>query len=430
MPMNEHENFILQGDVAFNVDKDTLQTFRRSYVVCEDGKCSGVFPVLPEKYKDLPIIDHGSQLIIPGMTDLHMHAAQYPLRGIGMDKEQLDWLKSYTFEEEARYEDLELAKKAYESFAYNLRRSYTTRAVIYGTIHNDATIILMDELESTGLETYVGRINMDRNSVEALQEENAEVSLEGTKAWLSAIEGKYENTRAIITPRFIPACSDELMKGLGELARERGMRMQSQLSENLDEIRWVKQLVPDSTCYGNAYELFGTLGDESRPSVMAHCIYSSDEELEILKKHGAYIAHCADSNINMASGIAPIHKYMDLDLKIGLGTDVAAGTAVNMTQSILRTLQASKMYYRLVDDSVKPLTIENVFYLATMGGGEYFGKVGSFLPGYDFDAVVVDDSTIFSMRNLSVRERIERMCYNDTECVITGKFVKGKRIRR
>ena len=218
------------------------------------------------------------------------------------------------------------------------------------------------------------------------------------------------------------------MRGLGKLSAERDLRIQSHLSENQSEVAWVKELVPESTSYANAYELFDTMGSAELPTIMAHCVYSGEEEMSILKKPGAYIAHCADSNMNLTSGIAPIRKFMDAGIKVGLGTDVAAGSSMNMLKTMLITLQASKMYYRLVDTDVKPLSFEEVFYLATAGGGEYFGKVGTFKDGYEFDAVVIDDSKMYSMRDMSIRERIERMCYNDADAIIKDKFVKGKKV--
>ncbi len=422
------ESFVLKGSIAYSQDDKNINTFHGGYVVCIDGVCKGAFIDLPEQYKDLEVIDYGEKLIIPGMTDLHVHAPQYTFRGIGMDEELLEWLSTYTFPEEAKYSDIEYAKKAYKFFSEDLKRCFTTRAVVFGTLHNEATIELMNQLDETGVITYVGKVNMDRNGGENLEEEDASTSLKATKEWLSAIKGKYSNTFPILTPRFIPSCSDELMKGLGELSRETGLRIQSHLSENPSEVAWVKELVPESSCYANAYEIFDTMGSEQCPTIMAHCVYSDEKEMEILKKHGAYIAHCADSNMNLTSGIAPIRKFLDAGINIGLGTDVAAGSSMNMIKTMLITLQASKMYYRLVDSEVKPLTFEEVFYLATAGGGKYFGKVGTFKDGYDFDAVVVDDSMMHSMRELSVRERIERMCYNDADAVISGKFVKGKKV--
>ena len=421
-------SFILRGGIAFSESEKRITTYYRGYLVCVDGICKGAFTELPEQYRGLQLYDYGERLIIPGMTDLHVHAPQYTFRGIGMDEELLEWLSTYTFPEEAKYANIEYAKKAYEYFTEDLRRCFTTRAVVFGTMHNEATIELMNQLDSTGLITYVGKVNMDRNGGENLEEENAEASMEATLNWLDDISGKYKNTMPILTPRFIPSCSDELMRDLGKLSEKRDLRIQSHLSENISEVAWVKELVPASTTYANAYELFDTMGTPERPTIMAHCVYSNDEEMEILKKHGAYIAHCADSNMNLTSGIAPIKKFMDYGINIGLGTDVAAGSSMNMVKTMLITLQASKMYYRLVDTDVKPLTFEEVFYLATEGGGKYFGNVGTFKEGYDFDAVVIDDSKMFSMRDMSIRERIERMCYNDADAIIKDKFVKGKKV--
>lgn len=421
-------SFVLRGGIAFSESEKRITTYYRGYLVCVDGICKGAFTELPEQYRGLQLYDYGERLIIPGMTDLHVHAPQYTFRGIGMDEELLEWLTTYTFPEEAKYSDMEYAKKAYGYFAEDLRRCFTTRAVVFGTMHNEATINLMDQLEDTGVITYVGKVNMDRNGGEGLQEESAEASLQATLDWLSAIEGRYKNTKPILTPRFIPSCSDDLMRGLGKLSAERNLRIQSHLSENQSEVAWVKELVPESTSYANAYELFDTMGSAELPTIMAHCVYSGEEEMSILKKHGAYIAHCADSNMNLTSGIAPIRKFMDAGIKVGLGTDVAAGSSMNMLKTMLITLQASKMYYRLVDTDVKPLSFEEVFYLATAGGGEYFGKVGTFKDGYEFDAVVIDDSKMYSMRDMSIRERIERMCYNDADAIIKDKFVKGKKV--
>ena len=423
-----NNSFVLKGSIAFSENSKGIITYSNGYLVCEKGICKGAFLELPEKYKALPLIDYGNKLIVPGMTDLHVHAPQYTFRGIGMDEELLEWLSTYTFPEEAKYADIEYARKAYSYFSEDLRRCFTTRAVVFGTLHNEATIELMDQLEKTGVITYVGKVNMDRNGGEGLVEADAAESLQATKDWLEAIAGRYKNTMPILTPRFIPSCSDELMKGLGRLSAEKGLRIQSHLSENPSEVAWVKELVPESTCYANAYELFDTMGTVDCPTIMAHCVYSDDLEMEILKKHGAYIAHCADSNMNLTSGIAPIRKFLDAGINIGLGTDVAAGSSMNMIKTMLISLQASKMYYRLVDADVKPLSFEEMFYLATMGGGSYFGKVGSFKDGYEFDAVVIDDSKMYSMRDMSVRERIERMVYNDADAFITDKYVKGNKI--
>lgn len=425
--MNE-DCFALKGDIAYGTLDKEIITLHKGYIVCENGKCAGVYKELPENYKDIPVTDYGDKLIVPGMTDLHVHAPQYTFRGIGMDLELLDWLNRHTFPEESKYSDLVYAKQAYNFFTEDLRRCFTTRAVVFATIHNEATITLMDMLEKSGMVTYVGKVNMDRNSVPRLTEESAEKSIDNTIEWLESISGCYENTYPILTPRFIPSCSDKLMEKLGEIAKDRELRVQSHLSENPSEVAWVKELVPKADCYANAYEIFDTMGTPSCPTIMAHCVYSDEREMEILKNHGAYVAHCPDSNMNLTSGIAPIRKFLDAGINVGLGTDVAAGSSMNMLKTMLCALQVSKMYYRLADSSVKALSFEEVFYLATLGGGSYFGKVGSFFEDYEFDAVVIDDSMMASMRDMSIRERIERMVYNDSDVFIHDKFVRGKRI--
>ena len=421
-------SFVIKGDIAYSRSLKEIQTYKDGYLVCVDGICKGAYQELPEEYKNLPEKDYSGKLIVPGMTDLHVHAPQYTFRGIGMDLELLDWLNQHTFPEEAHYSDIEYAKKAYAYFSHDLMRSFTTRAVVFATMHTEATIELMDQLEKTGVISYVGRVNMDRNGGEKLQEKSAEASLKGTLEWLEAIKGKYERTKPIITPRFIPSCSDELMKGLGKLAEERNLRIQSHLSENKSEIAWVQELVPESDCYARAYEMFDNMGTEERPTIMAHCVYSDEREMEILKKHGAYVAHCSDSNMNLTSGIAPVRKFLEAGINVGIGTDVAAGSSMNMLKAILNAIQASKMYYRLVDQNVKQLSFEEAFYIATEGGGKYFGKVGSFKEGYDFDVLVLDDSAMYSMRELSVRERLERTCYNDADVFIMHKFVQGNNV--
>lgn len=426
--MNNESSFALKGSVAYSNFDKKIETLRNGYVICEGGRCAGVFAKLPSKYEGIPVTDYGDKLIVPGMTDLHVHAPQYTFRGIGMDLELLDWLNQHTFPEESKYSELSYAKQAYTVFAEDLRRCFTTRAVVFATIHNEATLALMDMLEETGMVTYVGKVNMDRNSVPRLTEESAEKSLKNTIEWLDSISGRYENTHPILTPRFIPSCSDELMRKIGKLADERDLRIQSHLSENKSEIAWVKELVPQADCYAGAYEIFDTMGNSSRPTIMAHCVYSDEREMEILKGHGAYIAHCPDSNMNLTSGIAPVRKFLDAGMNVGLGTDVAAGSSMNLLKTMLCALQVSKMYYRLADTSVKALSFEDVFYLATLGGGSYFGNVGSFLEDYEFDAVVIDDSLMASMREMTIRERIERMVYNDSDVYICDKYVRGKRI--
>lgn len=425
------KRFALKGICIYSKDRETLE-IKDGYVLCENGVSQGVFEALPEADSDIKCYDFSGKLIIPGLIDLHVHAPQYPIRGYGMDLELLAWLEKYIFPEEAKFSDLEYAEKVYGAFAEALLKSFTTRACVYGTIHTAAGLKLMDLLEETGLKTMVGKVNMNRNCPEALSEGEASEALEDTEKWLKASEGKYRNTQPILTPRFIPSCTDALLYGLGRLKVRYGVPYQSHLSENPSEIEWVKRLCPDSENYADAYARRGAFGPESK-TVMAHCVYLNDEEIELLSEKEVFVAHCPESNINLASGIAPIRKYLSKGIHVGLGSDVAAGSTLNLFVAMRSAVQASKLYWRLLHSDEVPISMEEAFYLATKGGGAFFGRVGSFEKGYRFDAVVIDDSRLAAdgtaSQEMTVKERLERMMYLGDASCLASKFVDGILVR-
>lgn len=421
------QNFILKGNICCSENKDMIEVFENSYLVCKEGKSMGVFKEIPMEYREYEVRDYTDKIIIPGMTDLHLHASQYSFRSLGMDLELLEWLETNTFPEESKFKDLQYANKAYEIFTKDLKRSTTTRACIFATIHKEATLLLMDKLEVSGMVTMVGKVNMDRNSPEILKERTEE-SVISTIEWLEEIEKReYQNTYPILTPRFTPSCTDELMEKLKEIQIKYNLPMQSHLSENPNEIKWVKELCPWSEVYGDAYRKFGLFGNECK-SIMAHCVYSNEKEMKLMKERGVFVAHCPESNTNLSSGIAPVRKFLENGLEIGLGSDIAGGTNLNLFYTMTQGIQVSKLYWRLVDNSCKPLTVEEVFYLATKGGGKFFGKVGSFEKGYEFDAVVLDDERLEYPQELSVKSRLERMIYLADDREIKAKYVRGKQI--
>lgn len=419
--------FILRGNIVYSKDQKELNICEHGYLVCRDGQVEGVYQTLPFRLGGNPIHDFGDCLIIPGLVDLHIHAPQYSFRGLGMDMELLEWLETNTFPEEAKYESLEYARKAYQIFADNMRRSATTRACIFGTVHRPATLLLMDMMEKTGLDTMIGKVNMDQNCPDYIIEETEESAAE-TLEWIKdVLHRKYQNTRPILTPRFTPSCTDELMEELKKLQMRYGLPLQSHLSENQGEIAWVKELCPWAGFYGEAYDRFGLFGVDC-PTVMAHCVYSGEQEIERMKENGVFIAHCPESNMNVSSGIAPVRTFLEQGLHVGLGSDVAGGSTENLFRAMAHAVQSSKLRWRLADDSLEALTAEEVFYMATKGGGAFFGKVGSFEKGYEFDAVVLDDSRLKHPQPLDVRSRLERMIYLADEREIRAKYVKGKEI--
>ncbi|MCD8196420.1 MAG: amidohydrolase family protein [Lachnospiraceae bacterium] len=419
--------FALKGDICYSEVCGELTTLERGYLVCENGFVEGVYESLPERFANIPVRDFGRRMIIPGLVDLHVHAPQYSFRGTHMDLELLDWLNRYTFPEESKYADVDYARKRYPAFVNDLRRGATTRACIFGTLHVPATEVLMDLLEESGLRTMVGKVNMDRNAPDYLCEESAEASAQDTVEWVKDCRKRYRNTKPILTPRFTPSCTDELMENLKKIQMRYGLPLQSHLSENLSEIELVKELCPEAEFYGDAYDRFGLFGADC-PTIMAHCVHSDEREIRRMKENGVFIAHCPESNMNVCSGIAPVRRYLDEGLHVGMGSDVAGGTVLSIFTSMMHAIQASKLRWRLVDDSLSPLSAAEVFYLGTKGGGAFFGKVGSFEPGYEFDAVVLDDSRHSDPCEYSISDRLERFLYFHQEQDIKAKYVAGEEL--
>ena len=421
------KSFAVKGHLCYSITKDAFKIVENGYLVCRSGYVEGVYERLSEEMSDLEVLDFGDRIIIPGLTDLHLHAPQYSFRSLGMDMELMEWLNTHTFPEEAKYADMDYAQRAYSIFADDLKFSATTRAVIFATLHVPATRLLMDKLDATGIKAYVGKVNMDRNCPEYLCEKDSAAAEANTRRWLEECMDAYENIRPILTPRFTPACSDDLMRRLGEMQRSYGLPVQSHLSENPGEIDFVSELCPDCATYGETYDRFGLFGTGG-PAIMAHCVYSSEAEARRMKDNGVFVAHCPQSNMNLASGIAPARKYMEMGLNMGLGSDIAGGCSLSILRAMADAVGMSKMYWRLVDNTAKPLSTAEAFYLGTKGGGAFFGKCGSFEPGYAADIVVLEDSGLPHPQPLDVASRLERVIYLADSMQPYAKFVAGERI--
>ncbi len=419
---------IIKGHFICTEKPSEFSVYPNHYLVAEDGIIEGLYDVLPEKYAGVPVQDYGDRMIMPGCVDLHVHAPQYSYRGLGMDMELLEWLETNTFPEESKMKDINYAKKSYSIFVENLRKSATTRACIFATVHREATLLLMDMLENAGLCTMTGKVNMDRNCPDYIREASADASAKETIQWVEDVLNRhYKNTYPILTPRFTPSCTDELMTKLKEIQIKYNLPLQSHLSENPGEIEWVRELCPTSEYYGDAYAMFGLFGNDCK-TVMAHCVYSDEREIRRMKDNGVFIAHCPESNMNIASGIAPVRTYLEEGMHVGLGSDVAGGATENMFTAMAHAIQASKLRWRLADQSLKPLTAPEAFYMASKGGGAFFGKVGSFEPGYELDAVVLDDSRLKHPQELTLDKRFERLIYMADDREIYAKYVRGSQL--
>ncbi|MGL5694658.1 MAG: guanine deaminase [Peptostreptococcaceae bacterium] len=414
---------VIKGNIIFTKEKDKFEILEGGYIVLENNKVKGTYTKLPNEYKSIEIIDYEDKIIIPGMNDLHCHAPQYRNVGIAMDKELIPWLNNYTFPEEAKYKDIEYAKKMYSKFVSELYKNGTSRAVAFATIHKEATKALIDLLEEKGLGGYVGKVNMDRNSHEDILESTLS-SINDTLEIINEYKDKDSLVKPIITPRFVPTCSDELLEKLGDIALEYNLPVQSHLSENLNEIDWVKELHPNSSSYGDVYNKYNLFG--STPTLMAHCVHLSDEEIELINDNNVYVVHCPTSNANLGSGIMSIRKLIDKGVKIGFGSDVSGGHSFSIFKTMIYAIQFSKLVWAN-DKDCEFLSFSEAFYIATKGGGSFFGNVGSFEAGYEFDALVVDDSSL-KFDDYTLVERLEKFVYLGDDRHICYRYVSGKLI--
>nr|WP_295733762.1 amidohydrolase family protein [uncultured Intestinibacter sp.] len=417
---------LIKGSFIYSIDKDNIEIKENQYLLIRDGKSEEFYEEIPSRLKNIQIEDYGDNIIIPGLIDLHIHAPQYAFRGMGMDMQLLDWLNTYAFKEEGKYRDLEYAKKQYSKFVSDVKNSATTRLSIFATLHKDATIMLMDMLEEAGIKAYVGKVNMDRNSPEFLTEDTLK-SKEDTIEWLEDTKDRYKNIKPILTPRFIPSCTDNLMEEIKQINNIYNIPVQSHLSENKSEIEWVAELHPDTKNYAEAYDKYNLFGKNNK-TIMAHCVHCPDDELELIKQNNVVVAHCPQSNANLTSGIAPIKNMLSMGINVGLGSDIAAGSSLSIFRAMSDAVQVSKLRESLTGQKNQTLTLTEVFYLGTKGGGKFFGDVGSFEKGYEFDAVVLNDKSFGDNSDFTLKERLERIIYLSDDRNIVAKYVAGNKI--
>ena len=417
---------LIKGSFIYSIDKDNIEIKENQYLLIRDGKSEEFYKEIPSRLKNIQIEDYGDNIIIPGLIDLHIHAPQYAFRGMGMDMQLLDWLNTYAFKEEGKYRDLEYAKKQYSKFVSDVKNSATTRLSIFATLHKDATIMLMDMLEEAGIKAYVGKVNMDRNSPEFLTEDTLK-SKEDTIEWLEDTKDRYKNIKPILTPRFIPSCTDNLMEEIKQINNIYNIPVQSHLSENKSEIEWVAELHPDTKNYAEAYDKYNLFGKNNK-TIMAHCVHCPDDELDLIKQNNVTIAHCPQSNANLTSGIAPIKNMLSMGINVGLGSDIAAGSSLSIFRAMSDAVQVSKLRESLTGQKNQTLTLTEVFYLGTKGGGKFFGDVGSFEKGYEFDAVVLNDKSFGDNSDFTLKERLERIIYLSDDRNIVAKYVAGNKI--
>lgn len=411
---------IYKAHILFTKVKDKFEIIENGYIAVENGRIEGVYAHLPEHLKDVEIVDFGDKLLIPAMNDMHVHAPQYRNQGIAMDLELLPWLDNYTFPEESKYCDTKYAERMYRRFVRDLWRFGTMRTVAFATIHKESTRILMNLFKEAGMGALVGKVDMNRNCPESLAQ-SVQEAVKDNEELIQEFNQQDSLVKPIITPRFVPSCTPQMLSECGRLAKEYNLPVQSHLSENVGEIAWVKDLEPESRSYGDAYNRYGLFGQT--PTIMAHCVWTKGSELELMKKNGVMVAHCPTSNFNLSSGMAPIRTFLDEGISVGLGSDISGGHDLSIFRMMVYAIQVSKMHY-CTNKNMPFLSLSEAFWIATKSAGAFFGKVGSFEQGYDFDALVIDDKEL-NHDNYSLLHRLERYIYLGDDRQIVHRFCRG-----
>lgn len=392
------------------------------------------------------------EFIMPGFVDTHTHAPQFPNLGIGQEYQLLEWLDKVTYPMEAKFSESDFAERTYKSVVRNIIDFGTTTCCYYGTIHLGATKLLADIVLKFGQRAFIGKCNMDREVPENNREET-QVSIDNTKKLIEYIDSLPQNTQPgspplihpIITPRFAISCTPELLKGLSKLAENPPRYIQTHISENFNEIAKVGELFPGNTSYADVYKSFNLLGPKT---ILAHGVHLGDDEVKIIKETKAGISHCPTSNFNLSSGIAPVGKYLDAGIKVGLGTDVSGG----FNPSILNTIQHASIASKIIafqhepSEPLKPgynnrkFSVATLLYLATLGGAhvcDLDAHIGSFAVGKTFDALLVNMGSEANnpgswptdpVNEKELRESLERFLFCGDDRNISKVYVQGKLI--
>ncbi|XP_020513631.2 guanine deaminase [Labrus bergylta] len=330
------------------------------------------------------------EFFMPGLVDTHIHASQYSYAGTALDMPLLQWLNTYTFPVESRFKDLEFANKVYTQVVRRTLRNGTTTACYHATIHTEASLLLGQIANDFGQRALVGKVCMDRNNSVKHYKETSQESQEETCRFIAELlNKKYPRVKPVVTPRFAPSCTGALLGQLGAIAKNNNLHIQSHISENVEEVKLVKDMFPESESYTHIYHKYNLLTDKT---VMAHGCYLSDEELNLFRETGASLSHCPNSNISLCSGILNVRNVLKHKVKLGLGTDVAGGYSASMLDAVRRALDSSKVL-TIQDPEHETLTFEEVFRLATLGGSQALSmddQTGNFEVGKDFDALRVN----------------------------------------
>lgn len=386
-------------DIAANARylEDGLLTLRDGKVVSLESWQIAEGRVDPSRVTHLR-----GKLIVPGFIDTHIHYPQTEMIG-AFGEQLLEWLNQYTFPVESQYHCPDHAAKMSAFFLHQLLSNGTTTALVFGTVHKQSVDSLFSAAQQLDMRLIAGKVMMDRNAPEYLTE-TPEESYQHTR---ELIERWHQRGRLsyALTPRFAPTSSPELLDKVRQLREEfPDVWMHTHLSENPQEIAWVKALFPERAGYLDVYHHHQLTG---KRSVFAHCLHLEDQEWQCLHDTDSSIAFCPTSNLFLGSGLFNIKRCWQQGVRMGIGTDVGAGTTFNLLQTLGEAYKVGQLQqYKL--------SACEAFYHATLGGAHALDLddvIGNFNPGKEADFVVLDAavSPLQKLRNANSKDIWERL---------------------
>ncbi|KIY45584.1 Metallo-dependent hydrolase [Fistulina hepatica ATCC 64428] len=348
-----------------------------------------------------PIIIPFGDFLLPTFVDMHLHAPQFMYQGTGLDLPLMDWLERYAFRAEERIDaDPTLAKKVYTRLASRLIEHGTGSVLLFGTLKEETNLILAEVMQSAGIRAFVGKLSMDMSSRPSYVEKSAQDSIDAARSFVSRCRDMGAHlpphrrlVEPVLTPRFVPTCSEELLSALAELSFQDTVRVQSHLAEAHDQVSWVEQERGMSDI-----DVFDKHRLLTPRTIQAHCTFLDSLSLQRLEERGTAVAHCPLSNVYFSARPFRLREALDAGVKVGLGSDIAGGYVLDIMQAMRQAVIVSRMRQgaQIMGDTQgtrtdsKSLAIDwkESLYLATRGGAlalQLPEGSGTFTVGAPFD---------------------------------------------
>lgn len=393
-------------------------------VINDEGKVERLGPadqILPTLPSGFPITTYPNAIITPGFIDTHNHFPQTEMIA-AFGEQLLDWLETYTFPTESKFQSLEYARQVAGVYLDELLRNGTTTAMAFSSVHAESAEALFKEAYQRDMCLITGKVLMDRHAPETVRD-TPEAGCTQSRTLIEQWHGKGRLHYAV-TPRFAITSTPEQLEAAGHLLKEYdGLYMQTHLSENHKEIAWISELFPERCHYLDVYDHYGLVGPRS---VFAHGIHLCEDEIQRLARQDAAISFCPTSNLFLGSGLFNLKQMKQHKVKVSLGSDVGAGTSFSMLQTLNEAYKVTQMR----GDKLSPF---ESFYLATLAGAETLqldDRLGNFLPGKEADFIVLDLHSTplmqYRMNNCNnVFETLFVLCILGDDRNIKETFVKG-----